>query len=236
MTSPAASPNRHMLELAAHRLGLLLEQVVFVGGQVAELLITDPAAARIRPTDDVDVIVAVTTRSAYDGLGARLRAVGFQEDRTPGAPLCRWRAPDGVVLDVMPDDEAVLGFANRWYPMGLTTAVPYNLGGGVTIRIVSAPVFLATKWVAFDQRGLGDHLGSRDVEDILAVVAGRQELAAEIAAADGRLHQWLAERTRTFLIHPDSADAIEGALPDARFDRTLIQRVRQRLVALAGGG
>jgi len=236
VTSPADSPNRRMLERAAHRLGPLLEQVVFVGGQVAELLITDPAAARIRPTDDVDVLVAVTTRSAYDRLGARLRAVGFQEDRTPGAPLCRWRAPDGVVLDVMPIDEAVLGFTNRWYPLGVATAVPFDLGAGVTIRIVSAPVFLATKWVAFDQRGAGDHLGSRDVEDILAVVAGRPELAAEVAAADRTLHRWLAERTRAFLRHPDSADALAGALPDARFDRTLIQRVRQRLKVLARGG
>jgi hypothetical protein len=224
-----------MLARAAHRLGPLLEQVTFVGGQVAELLITDPAAARIRPTDDVDVIVAVTTRSAYDRLGARLRAVGFQEDRTPGAPLCRWRAPDGVVLDVMPIEEAVLGFSNRWYPMGLATAMPYDLGDGVTLRIVSAPVFLATKWVAFDQRGAGDHLGSRDVEDILAVVAGRPELAAEVRAADGTLRRWLAERTRAFLSHPDSADALAGALPDARFDRTLLQRVRQRLEALTRG-
>jgi hypothetical protein len=37
---------------------------VFVGGQVAELLVTDPAAVRVRPTDDVDVVVPITTRTS----------------------------------------------------------------------------------------------------------------------------------------------------------------------------
>ncbi len=36
--------------------GPLRDEVVLVGGQVAELLITDAAAVRVRPTSDVDVI------------------------------------------------------------------------------------------------------------------------------------------------------------------------------------
>lgn len=31
------------------------------------MLVTDPAAPAIRPTDDVDCIVEVATRSEYDG-------------------------------------------------------------------------------------------------------------------------------------------------------------------------
>ena len=34
---------------------------MFVGGQVAELLVTDASVVRMRPTDDVDVVVPVTT-------------------------------------------------------------------------------------------------------------------------------------------------------------------------------
>lgn len=225
-----------MLECAARRLGPLLDEVAFVGGQVAELLVTDPAAARVRPTEDVDIIVAVSTRSAYDRLGTRLRASGFRKDLTPGAPLCRWRAPDRVVLDVMPTEETILGFSNRWYPLGLATAEAYPLGNDLTIRVVTAPVFLATKWVAFDQRGAGDHFGSRDVEDILVVVAGRQTLPAEVARADDTLQEWLAARTAAFLNHPDAPDVIAGALPDARFDGTLVGRVQARLTALGQGG
>ncbi len=52
---------------------------------------TDPAAPRPRFTEDVDVVVEVTTHSAWSGLGERLRALGFREDQREGAPLCRWR-------------------------------------------------------------------------------------------------------------------------------------------------
>lgn len=36
----------------------MLRELMFVGGQVAELLVTDASVVRMRPTDDVDVIAA----------------------------------------------------------------------------------------------------------------------------------------------------------------------------------
>ena len=49
-----------LLELAAARLGELLDELVFVGGATVELWITDPAAPEFRPTYDVDAIVEVS--------------------------------------------------------------------------------------------------------------------------------------------------------------------------------
>ena len=49
-------PNLQLLEAAARLLEPLLDDVVFVGGCVTGLLITDAAAADIRPTTDVDMI------------------------------------------------------------------------------------------------------------------------------------------------------------------------------------
>ena len=47
-------PNVFLLERAAEQLGeALLEQLVFVGGAVAGVLITDPAMPEIRPTQDL---------------------------------------------------------------------------------------------------------------------------------------------------------------------------------------
>jgi hypothetical protein len=63
MTAPRPSPNRALLERVARRAAPLLDEIAFVGGHVAELLVTDPAAARIRATDDVDVVVAATSRA-----------------------------------------------------------------------------------------------------------------------------------------------------------------------------
>ena len=63
-------PNVFLLERVAEQLGeALLEQLVFVGGAVAGVLITDPAMPEIRPTQDVDVICSrVFRRTAGQGL------------------------------------------------------------------------------------------------------------------------------------------------------------------------
>lgn len=53
-----------ILYLAAVCLGHLRQRMVFGGGAVRGLLITDPAVEGPRPTKDVDVIVEVTPRSA----------------------------------------------------------------------------------------------------------------------------------------------------------------------------
>ena len=47
-------PNLALLEEAAALLGPLLDELVLVGGCAAGLLVTDPGASPIRPTEDVD--------------------------------------------------------------------------------------------------------------------------------------------------------------------------------------
>jgi hypothetical protein len=44
------SPNREALVRVARALGPLTEELVFVGGQVGKLLVTDSGAVRVRPT------------------------------------------------------------------------------------------------------------------------------------------------------------------------------------------
>jgi len=45
-------PNLAKIELVAHALGGLREQLVFVGGCAVDLLLTDPAAAWVRCSDE----------------------------------------------------------------------------------------------------------------------------------------------------------------------------------------
>lgn len=120
------SPNRDRLLRTAIRLGPMLDEMVFVGGQMVEHLLTDPAAVRIRPTVDVDAIVGVTSRGAWYDLQRRLETLGFAPDTSDGAPICRTRTADGLVLDAMPLDESILGFGNRWYPYAIDTAGSSN--------------------------------------------------------------------------------------------------------------
>jgi hypothetical protein len=64
----------------------LLDDLVFVGGCATALLITDQAAAEVRPTFDVDAIAEITSYADYVVFSERLRNLGFTEDApAPGA-------------------------------------------------------------------------------------------------------------------------------------------------------
>jgi len=94
-----ANPNLHLLTDAAKLLRSILGELVFVGGCATALLITDKAAADVRPTFDVDAIAEITSHAAYAEFSERLRKLGFQEDAREGAPLCRWRKHDNARCD-----------------------------------------------------------------------------------------------------------------------------------------
>lgn len=112
-------------------------------------------------------------------------------------------------------DASVLGFSNLWYPLAVQTAQEVALSSGMSIRLISAPAFMATKFEAFFDRGKGDLLGSHDLEDIVNVLDGRLELVSEVAAAAPELRQYLAAQCRTLLAMPGFANALPGMVfPD----------------------
>ena len=234
--TPGQSPNREILVIAATSLRPMLDELVFVGGHVAELLVADPGAQRIRATDDVDVVVEASTYSEYHRLTQRLLSLGFERDTSAGAPTCRWLTPrvssTRVRVDVMPTDDSRMGETNPWYPLGIVTAERYSLAADLVIRILAPPAFLATKCAAFASRGNGDLLLSRDVEDIIAVVAGRPSIVAEIASALPPIQAFVAASLTQFLSMPDFDVAIEDAVPDARLVAGYFEVIRKRFVEI----
>ena len=126
------NPNLEILELAIHQLGELADDLVFVGGCATGLLITDPAAAPVRATYDVDAIAQVLSRSEYYQFAEKLKGKGFREDAEEGAPMCRWRC-EKVILDVMPIDPSILGFGSDWYQEAQENAVRFALPSGNAI-------------------------------------------------------------------------------------------------------
>jgi hypothetical protein len=160
-----SDPNLPLLLEAAEKLGPLLRDVVFVGGVTLGLLITDQAAAPIRSTKDVDIIAEIVTYVEYIAFSERLRKERFTEDAEAEPIACRWHHGD-LVVDVLPLDKDVLGYANRWYEGALKYAVSVQLKNGISIRVISAPFFLGTKMEAFRGRGSNDYMASRDLEDL----------------------------------------------------------------------
>lgn len=220
------------LRTVAQQLAELRSEVVFLGGATLELFITDPAAGAPRPTRDVDVIIELGSYAEYVRLQERLRELGFREDTTPGAPLCRWGI-QGIKVDVMPTREEILGFTNRWYAEAMREADEADLGSGVTIRLVSAPHFVATKLEAFRARGAEDYQTSHDLEDVVAVVDGRAELTDEVRASDSALREYLSEAIAELLDDEAFLDALPGFLPGDAASQARLPLVLQRLRALA---
>jgi len=78
-----ANPNYRLLVEAAKLLRPILGELVFVGGCTTGLLITDKAAADVRPTYDVDAIAEITSYMEYTAFSERLRAEpGKQKPRS----------------------------------------------------------------------------------------------------------------------------------------------------------
>ena len=229
----ANDPNVALLEIVAERLGdALRDEMVFVGGAVAGLLITDPAMPAIRPTEDVDMICQALVRADYHRVEVRLRERGFVHDTRPDAPICRWRIGD-VAVDVMPTLDEILGFSKRWYLLALETALPIDLPSGRSIRLVSAPVFLATKLEAFDGRGKGDFLFSHDLEDLMAVVDGRATLLEECRASPPELRVYLAQRFAALLAERDFVDALSGNVPGEAASQERLPELQEKLHQIA---
>jgi hypothetical protein len=89
------------------------------------LIVTDEGAGLPRTTLDVDAIAEITSYAEYTASNA-FRALGFSEDTSEGAPLCRW-VHSGTIFDVMPLDEKILGFSNRSYGAAMEAATTPQL-------------------------------------------------------------------------------------------------------------
>lgn len=204
---------KEMLNAVAVALGDdLRSRLVFVGGCTTALYITDPITLEsVRATDDVDLIVDLAGFAAWAELMETLRQRGFAEAPDENV-LCRMKLGD-LKVDFMPADPAILGFSNQWYGRGIETAVTAALDDGLEIRRLTAPLFIATKLEAYRGRGGGDLIGSRDAEDILLLVDGREELGDEIGEADADIKTYIAEQ-------------IGGVLGDPNFDHFLQGNIR----------
>lgn len=208
----AQNPNIEILMLAAHQLEELADEMVFLGGCAAGLLITDTASPPVRVTKDVDAIVQVTSHHDYYQLSERLRAKGFSEDTSEEAPICRWRG-DGVLLDVMPTEPGILGFGNEWYGLAAENTFNYALPSEKMIKVITAPYFLITKIEAFKGRGNGDYMFSHDIEDLIAVLEGRPELLGEVKDAEQVIRKALSEQFEELMAEQSFIESISGHLP-----------------------
>lgn len=174
----------------------LASEVVFVGGATVSLYSTRPET-ETRPTDDVDIVVEIMHYKDYAAIEEKLRSKGFVND-IESRVICRYII-HGITVDVMPTSEEILGFSNKWYSEAFAHSTSVALEDGLSIRIFTAPYFLATKLEAFVDRGENEGRFSSDFEDIVHVLNNRQSVWEEIRDADEPVKQYLKDQFRQLL-------------------------------------
>ena len=230
------SIHTEMIKYVAERLGPLRSKVVFLGGSATGFHITDKAEPEIRATKDVDIIVEAASTVEYHKLEKKLMELGFFQKLQEDDPICRWYIDD-IIVDVMPTDESILGFSNRWYLPAIENSVTIELEPNLEIKIATAPYFLGTKLDAFFGRGRGDYLASHDMEDLINFINGRAEVIEDIKNSKPDLREFVIESLGRFLEDEFFLEALPGhLLPDQANQRRrsiILERIK-KIIELGG--
>lgn len=207
MAKTKKNPNLELLTTAVEAIGPLRDKVAFVGGATTILHITGEMSG-LRTTVDVDAVIDTKSLHDFYALEEQLRKLGFEND--PDL-TCRFRKGD-LIIDFMPTDPSILGFSNRWYVSGLKSATE-KMVDKYKIRVFDFPHFVATKLEAFNGRGNGDYYGSKDIEDLVTVFAGRRGFLLELLAVEGPLGAFIRSEIKRHLRESEFLSSIEGNVP-----------------------
>lgn len=209
--------NLPLLKRAVQILEPLLDQLVFVGGSVLELLL-DGDTTKPRVTDDVDCIVELCSILGRVKLDEALRRLNLKNDKEL---VTRWWLQDEeigkILIDIMPTEGEAAQFAdNRWYPISAKNWFHPKVKGLEKAKIIQAPYFFATKAEAYPSRDKysGNYriYESHDLEDIVVLISGRAAIFEEIEMADPKVRKFLSEFTFELVNNPNYEEAIEGHL------------------------
>jgi predicted nucleotidyltransferase len=222
------SSNIGILESVAIGLGDMLPQFVFVGGSVVELYAPPSIRTEVRMTDDVDCVVEVTSLARYYDLEEQLRAIGFYDDMDEEAPICR-KLYRGIKVDIMPTDENILSFSNRWYRDGFLLAQNYRISDAITIKILPVTYFIAAKLEAFfssTRKYALDMYASHDFEDIIYILDNCPDVVNQIQSSDIAVKTYVSDRFQYFFQQSSLVYALNGILRDDDNEKRILEIIK----------
>lgn len=212
----------------------LCGRVVFIGAAVLPLLETDEVLGAPRPTKDVDGVIATTTYVQKAHVEEEMRARRFRHVQEPPTHLDRWRAPDPqeTVFDLVGCGDHPGGTGNAHDQWVIDTAITADLPPHV--RHASAVGLLLLKCDAYEDRGKGVPLQSKDLADIVALCATRPSLVGEVAEAPVHVRNAIGAAIRSILNTPRERNALVTHVEDRQpLVPDLLDVVEERFRALA---
>ncbi len=214
--------NRFATRKIALALGEINEKVVYVGGSVVSLYIDDTSAEDVRPTKDIDITLEIFTLGELENLRQLLNQKGFYQTAEDNV-ICRFRFEE-IIIDVMATRPIGWAPANPWFEAGIASTLAIDIDD-VTIKILSLPYYLATKFSAFFDRGSKDPRTSHDFEDIVYLLNYSSYLKTAILNANKDVQTYLKHAFLKILNSPILQEAVIGNLfyenQMARFNKIL---------------
>ncbi len=220
-----SSINLEVVEKVAKQLGPLNEKIVFVGGAIVSVYISDDGAEEVRSTDDIDFTIQLSNYSEWNLLLDELSKKGFSPNPF-GSSICSY-IWEGIEIDVMPSENSPIGESNTWYKPGFNSLLTIYINDQ-QIRVLSPPYFLATKFEAHKSRSK-DPRTSHDLEDIIYVLNNREEIVEEIKNSDNIVKEYLIAEISNLLSNKHFIEIIQSHLqPSTRNSRLpiLIQKLK----------
>jgi predicted nucleotidyltransferase len=199
--------NLALVAQVAKGLKELREKMVFIGGAVISLYTDDPAADEIRPTADIDMTINLANYTEWATMQERLAVLGFYPN-PEGTSICSYKY-ENIEIDIMPAEDSNIGVSNSWYKPGFKYMQQIELPDGISINILPAVYFLATKLEAFNNRGNNDYYGSHDYEDIIYLLDNRIDIVDDILSSDNDVKKYVIQELVKINNHAQ-ADEILG--------------------------
>jgi hypothetical protein len=229
-TPVRATTGRDLIQVAAGALEPLLNRIVFTGRHVAEYLTNDALAVRSRSSFTNGETLQLLSTSSLDRVAADLQRLGLTRTGR-SATSEQWLVDDHVTLDIT----HVTGDGNDslaiWLEYAALLTLSVRLGKdktGLTARISGAPALLALDWERYRVGGESP-LDSADLERIIVLAAGRDELAQEVRDAPPELKAFVIGETLRFLKYDGAEHVVRAALPGANRPVAMVRRVLERL-------
>jgi predicted nucleotidyltransferase len=197
--------NLKVVEKVAIALEELNNDVIYVGGAVISLYVTDEGAEQPRPTKDIDISVQISSYGQMDELREKLALKKIYP--APTENIMYRYTHEEILIDFIPYEETPLGPTNSWLKPGFEKAYPINIGE-LEIKILPVSLFLATKWEAYKSRGT-DPRTSHDFEDIIYILDNNKELVEDFHNADHDVQDFLKEMSSEILNHTSRNEIIE---------------------------
>lgn len=198
----------------------LRKRIVFIGGAILPLLQDDnDLFGSARPTKDVDGVIATTSYTQKAKVEDALRARKFR-NQADAPHMDRWITADGAIFDLVACGTHAGGNGSEHDMFAVETAETVDLPP--TIRHASAVGYLTLKCGAFRDRGQSIPLDSKDLSDIVTLIATRSRIVDEVHSAPKPIREFLRKQVRSLL---DNKRAVSSIATHIRANDPLVDNL-----------